>query len=313
MTPTLLHSLKGFGLKATVMALGVAMMIPAVDASAQHRPGRGEQSRQEQKHQHGNNRDKHQNNGQRPGNSKPGNGKPGGNNRPGNNGPGHNSSGPNRPGNNRPGNNRPGNGGPGHSGPGNGMPGNWRPAPPPAPGRPGPSAWRPAPPPHRPGRPPIVAWRPPVPPPAWRPGVRGPSFSTVLGVTLGTALANTVNALISAGYNVDGYQDGTVYLRGINSYNYYWPDATMRYNPAGALIGAEYLYTTQGYDLSRYTGLYNQMYGLYGIPAISSSPGSGTLSATWFGPNNCYITVKYQPVVINGIQNFCTSLTQGLY
>ncbi len=159
----------------------------------------------------------------------------------------------------------------------------------------------------------MIAWRPPTPPPNWRPVHRGPSFSTILGVAIGTALANTVNALISNGYYVDGYQNGAVYLRDVTQYNYFWPDATLRYNSAGVLVGSEYMFTTPAYDLARYSGLYNQMYALYGIPAITSSPGSGKLSATWFGPNNCYITVQYQPMVIDGMQRYCTSLTQGLY
>ena len=275
------------------------------------------------------------NGGNRPGNggNRPGNGtsRPNDNHglRPGANG-GNNNNRPgsigNRPGNNhnrpdqgmnRPGNggNRPGNGGnrPGHN--------NWRPnpgptPPPPAgrPHRPG-YTWQPAPPPHRPYRPVMRPWRPPVPPPAWRPApnFRGPSFATILGVALGTALYNSVNALIAEGYNVDGYQNGVVYLRDVNQYNYYWPDATLRYNDAGNLIGSEYIYSTPIYDVARYSNLYNTLYSQYGMPASSIGPGGGALSATWFGPNQCYITLEYSPVTIGGVIRYCTTLSQGLY
>lgn len=155
-------------------------------------------------------------------------------------------------------------------------------------------------------------WHRPTPPPLWRPVRRGPSFGTILGVALGTALYNSVNSLINAGYYVDGYQDGMVYLRDINQYNYFWPDATLRYDN-GVLIGSEYMYTTPGYDLARYSAIYNEMYGLYGVPAMSSGPGTGILSATWFGPNQCYITVEFRPVTMGGVMRYCTSVSQGLY
>lgn len=330
MKKTLHRLCSRIGLSTLAVFMTVVMALPLSDLSAQNRPGRGSDPTQRER-RHDNrpgNRPDNSNRGQRPVN-RPGqrpshNNNNNGNHNNGGNRPNHRPD--NRPGNrpdNRPNHrpnhrpdhrpdNRPGNR-PGH---GN----NWgHPTPPPParpsygrPHRPGHSAWHPAPPPHRPYRPVMRPWRPPVPPPAWRPVHRGPSFATVLGIALGTALYNSVNDLIAAGYTVDGYQDGVVYLRDLNQYNYFWPDATLRYDN-GYLVGSEYMYTTPMYDLSRYTGVYNYMYSMYGAPVSVAPPGSGTMTATWFGPGQCYITLEYRPMTFGGTLRYCTTLSQGRY
>lgn len=266
--------------------------------------------------------------------SRPGNG----NNRPGNHGNG------NRPGNggNRPNNGyRPGNGGnhkpdngyrPGSGGnhrpdngyrPGNG--GNHRPNHGYRPGgnhrpehgyRPGGHRpnhnWRP-PYHHRPPRIPgmyVRPWHRPVPPPGFRPRPGGPRFSTILGITLGTALNLSLNALINDGYTVTGYGPSAVYLTGVNLYGCYWPNATLNYVNSN-LRGSEFVYSTYGYDRSRYDMLYRQMTDTYGVP-IATNVNGARVSATWWGYNNSYISLSYFPDYdADGIYRYYTVLSIG--
>ena len=271
-----------------------------------NRPGNGNNNGAVHRPGHGNN------NGSvnRPGNqNRPGNGN---NFRPGNNG--------NRPGNdhgNRPnGNwNRPG----GNHNPGyvpnrpnhghNDRPG-YRP-------NHGPN--------HRPGyRPPYHAhapmrpympvnrpWRPPVPPRHWRPYHGAPRFSTILGITLGTAIDITINSLLNSGYNVTGYGPNVVYLNSVPMMNFTWPNATFNYVD-GAFRGSEFTYSTPGYDMSRYNMLYNQLISQYGYPVSVQNNGGDSVSATWWGYNNGYITLSFFPdYAYNGSLRYYTTFSVG--
>lgn len=181
----------------------------------------------------------------------------------------------------------------------------YRPAPP---VRPGAVAPRPPvmAPPHRPGRPVMVPWQRPVPPPAWRPGPRVPRLSTILGITFGTAIGMSLDYLYNNGYVVDGYNSDMVYLRNVTQLNYVWPDATLYYGNGG-LAGSQFLYSTSWNDLARYNSVYRDLVNLYGAPVSFSRPQGGYL-ATWFGYDNGYITLEYnpRPVVGGGVRYFTT-------
>lgn len=261
--------------------------------NGQNRPGNGNVG-------NGNNRPGHDN-GFRPGNGNVNNGNHNGQNRPGNGNVGNGNH--NRPGHDngfRPGGNsahRPGHGhGPGYD----------RPTPPPS---------------HRPGhhRPPMVRpgyrhpvpffndWRRPVPPPSWhyRPGYHGPSFGTILGITLGATIDFSLNALFNSGYNVVNYGNNVVYLSNVPQMNLVWPEAALYYNN-GLLYGSQFTYPTAYYDMSRYNSLYNVFVNQYGMPIQSTNAG-GIVSATWYGADNRFVTIQFSP--LNG--RYYTTLSFG--
>lgn len=202
----------------------------------------------------------------------------------------------------RPGNNvRPA--GPAH---------NWKPG---APNKvhPGHTIHRPpvAPPPPHPMRPAhFIGFNRPVPPPAWRPGPR-PLFSTVLGLTFGTAINATIDALISGGYTVDGYTDNMVYINDAVQLNMRWPFGVLLYNN-GVLSGSEFTYSSDWRDLNRYNMAFARLSSLYG-PPVSRSNRNGELSATWWGPGGQYVNLRFDyraPVM--GNNRYYTTLSFGI-
>ncbi len=258
--------------------------------------------------------------GNRPGNNG-NNGNHNGNNRPGSN-PGHNPGRPdgNRPGNNgnHNGNNRPGHnpgnnpGRPGHDfGHGGNRPGH-------NPGRPGdhrPGYGRPggphhfAPPPHRPhyARP----WAPPRPPRGWRPGRGYPTFSTVLGITFGSAFDISLAYLLNNGYNVYSYGNNIVYLNNVNQLNLLWPDASLYYGSRG-LDRGEFIYSTSYYDTMRYNEAYARLVAAYGAPVSTSYPSNG-MQTCWFGNDGRFVTLQFLPTYgADGIMRYYTTLSFGL-
>ena len=156
----------------------------------------------------------------------------------------------------------------------------------------------------------VRPWHRPVPPPGFRPRPGGPRFSTILGITLGTALNLSLNALINGGYTVTGYGPSAVYLTGVNLYGCYWPNATLNYVNSN-LRGSEFVYSTYGYDRSRYDMLYRQMTNTYGVP-IATNVNGARVSATWWGYNNSYISLNYFPDYdADGIYRYYTVLSIG--
>lgn len=275
------------------------------------------------------------------GSQRPGNNGNNGNHRPGNNGNNNRPSTGHRPGgggnnnnnNHRPGNggnngnHRPGNGNPGHR-PGNGNH-DWRPGhggnaghrpdvghrSPGGNHRPG----HPAPPPPRPHRPHYFGgghhshhvpffgtYHRPTPPPRWRPVAYGPSFATILGVSFGTSVNLSIQALINSGYSVTSYGNNVVYLTNVPQMNYYWPDAALYYNN-GALCGSSFTYPSNYYDMSRYNALYNTFCGQYGVPVSTINQG-GIISSTWFGHDNRYVTLEFN----SNYGNYYTTLSFGI-
>ena len=254
--------------------------------------------------------------GNRPGNNG-NNGNHNGSHRPGSN-PGHNPGRPdgNRPGNNgnHNGNNRPGHnpGRPGHDfGHGGNRPGH-------NPGRPGdhrPGYGRPggphhfAPPPHRPhyARP----WAPPRPPRGWRPGRVYPTFSTVLGITFGSAFDISLAYLLNNGYNVYSYGNNIVYLNNVNQLNLLWPDASLYYGSRG-LDRGEFIYSTSYYDTMRYNEAYARLVAAYGAPVSTSYPSNG-MQTCWFGNDGRFVTLQFLPTYgADGIMRYYTTLSFGL-
>lgn len=330
---------------STLLICGL-LTVPTADAQGRGRNDRnnsgcGQRTEQRQSrpgnmgHRPGNN-NRPNNNNNRPGNNDRPNNRPGNNDRP-NNRPGNNDRPGNRPGNNhnRPGHNngyRPGhNDRPNHDGyrPGhndrpnhNGYrPGHngYRPGGPQGGGhfKPGyrPNH-RPMPPyhvhgPHRPYMPAPRPWHRPTPPPHFRPRYGAPNFATILGVTIGTALNISINALMNSGYDVVGYGPASVYLNNVPMLNYTWPNATLSY-VNGNLAGSEFVYSTPYYDMSRYNMLYSQLINQYGYPTTTQSNGGGSISSTWWGYNDNFVTLSYFPdYATNGTLRYYTSLTFG--
>lgn len=237
-------------------------------------------------------------NGYRPGgnNSRPDNGyRPGGNNRPDHGyRPGGNT--PPPPQSHRPGGYRPG--------------GNYtRPTPPPPP-RHDRYCYHNTPP-YRPYMPYNRPWRRPTPPPSWRPYYGCPTFNSILGVTLGTALNLSLDYLFNSGYSIMGYGNNQVYLSNVPVYNYTWPSATLYYGTGGGLQGSEFVYSSPGYDISRYNALYSQLVRQYGYP-VSVQNTYGGVTATWWGYNNGYITLSFfNDTAYNGTSRYYTTLSIG--
>lgn len=315
--------------KIAVAFLSLALMTPMVDAQNHRTSGnrggnhptaqrptnnggnRPASTRPSARPASGNNSN-HNNNGNH-GNYRPGNNgnhnnnRPSSNNRPDNNRPGNNGNhGNNRPGNNgNHGNNRPGNDW--HFGrPNGGGHGHVAPPRPGGPHRPPMVA-----PPMSPHRPIAHGWTRPVPPPAWRPRPHAPAISAILGITFGTGFNISLDYLYGRGYIVDGYGDNRVYLRDVNQFNYYWPDATLYYGNGG-LMRSEFLYSTSYPDMMRYTSLYNSLMSTYGAPVNYVTSGA-SVTATWFAPNSGYVTLQYSPQYsIGGALRYFTTITFGL-
>ncbi len=311
----------------TVTAILLCGMLccPVVEAQGR-RPGRTEHNTVNNNHggrPGGSSRPNRPGNG---GSHNPGNNNTGRPNRPGNGGshnPGNNNPGrPNRPGNggsHNPGNNNPGrppgNGGSHNPGrPERPLP-NHRPNHPNRPNRPGHGHIGHRPPhaglPSRPHLPPMRPFRRPVPPPAWRPVGHYPVLTTVLGISFGTALNLSINALVNSGYDVVGYGDNMVFLTNVPQLNVYWPDATLYYGPGGGLVSSQFVYSTPYNDMARYNTVYSRLVNLYGLPVSYNNAGT-TLSASWFGQNGQFVSLNFSPQYTSGGQmHYFTTLSFG--
>lgn len=233
---------------------------------------------------------------QRSGGNRPGGERPGGHNSGGNSG--HNSGG-NRPGGERPVGHKPGHN-PGHN------PGSQPPSRSPRPPH-HPSHGRPAPPPCHPR---YTYYAPPRPPRGWYPGPMAPRFSTVLGLTFGTALNISVNALLNSGYDIYSYGDDVVYLHNVSQLNYQWPTAMLYYGNNGLSRG-EFVYSTSYCDKSRYNSVYISLVNAYGNP-YSVNAITGGVETVWYGPDGRFISLNYQPQYgYDGTLRYFTTLNFG--
>lgn len=288
-------------IRPSVLILTISLLAgPQADARGRNNSS-GNSSRTEQHKSHGSNSRQGNN---RNLSNRPGNNGSGSSVRPGNSGhkPGTGNMGrPTHPQFNYGSGNRPGPGSypqpkPGnHNRPHNGYGHNLKPGPPP------PRPHFPAH--HRP-------WFRPTPPPAWRPAPTWRPFSTILGVTLGSAINFTINALINSGYNVTGYDNSAVYVTNVPMLNMMWPDATLYYGNGG-LCGSEFVYSTPVYNLNRYSSTYNSLIAAYGSP-VSVSNSNGVMTSTWWGSGNQFIILSFSSGIAgNGSTRFFTTLSFG--
>lgn len=171
----------------------------------------------------------------------------------------------------------------------------------------------PPPPPRRPLPPVFNAShyrRPMAPPSMFRPRYHINPLQSILGFTYGTALAASLNALNRIGCQIDGYANNSVYLRNVSALNYMWPDATLYYNN-GYLTASSFSYSTSRYDLTRYNSVFAHLSNMYGAP-VSMTNGRESMSATWWGYDNQYITLSIQrQKSIGGHLRYYTSLLMG--
>lgn len=123
-------------------------------------------------------------------------------------------------------------------------------------------------------------------------------------------LNNTINYLSNSGYAVDGYGADEVYLRNVDQYGYFWPDATMYYNNGG-FIGSRFYYSTLAYNMNRYRDVFSYLTSLYGAPVSTTSSSQGS-TATWWGSGNQYITLEYGPMLTDSGQRYFTTLSIGI-
>lgn len=175
-----------------------------------------------------------------------------------------------------------------------------------------PQAHRPPsrPPKHPHMRPPRPYRRPTPPPPAWRPHAWRP-INSILGVAFGTAVNLTVNALVNSGYNVSGYGNDIVYLSNVPMLNYSWPAATLHYS-GGGLCGSEFVYSTAGFNMSRYNSVYNNLISVYGSPYAVQQLSGGGRRATWWGNDGQYITLDFGgSIATGGGMRYYTTLSFG--
>ena len=269
------------------IALVMSLTSPISISSQNHRgyrPSSGNSSNTENNRGGNNNRPNNGNNN-RPSNGNNNRPSNGNNNRPSNGNNNRPSNGNNnRPGNgnnNRPGNDRPNNGnnhnGNNHGGyrpgPNHGNHNHGTPPPPPSHGH---SGYRPyhsghyCPPPSRPYRP---AYRPIV-----RPHVPygyvyysgAPVIDNILGLVFGMAYNASLDHLYRSGYNVDGYNNGRVYLRGVSELGYYWDDGFLSYDGYGRLNVIQFSMSDYYNDTRRFNDLYNTLCRRYGPPVYYS-------------------------------------------
>lgn len=231
--------------------------------------------------------------------------------------PAHNGNGGNRPasrpgqsgGNHNHGNiSRPGNNSGGH----HQVPGadyrpnhhydSYRPGPPPPPSR------RP----HLPAA--IHFYRPTPPPLSFRPYAAWPSFSTILGFRIGSAIGSVVSSLAYTNYNVISTTSDAVYLNNVPMMNYIWPDAVLTFNSVGRLAGSEFISGNIYNDRSMYNSLYSGLCATYGSPYAINNSGPYSSEISWWGPDGQYIRLSYSPgAAYDGTTRFYTTLNFGVY
>lgn len=152
-------------------------------------------------------------------------------------------------------------------------------------------------------------FRPTPPPPHFRPYVNWPRFSTVLGISFGTTIALTIDALLNTGYNVAGNYGNTVYLQNVNMLGYMWPEATLNYTDTGRLSGSEFISYSTYAGRSLYNTIYNQICRNYGNPYSNDG-----MRATWWGPERQYITLSFASGIgSDGYSRYYTTLNYGIY
>ena len=147
---------------------------------------------------------------------------------------------------------------------------------------------RPLPPPARAHRPAPYRYHRPVIPAHWRPHYGAPVIDRILGITFGTMFNASLSYLYTNGYDIDGYDNGVVYLRNVHMMSLAWPDVMLCYDDYGRLINAQFIHSSYYNDRSRYNRLYHDLCAAYGSPIEIDGGG-----ITWFGGNRMgYVTLS---------------------
>ncbi|MCH4154718.1 MAG: hypothetical protein LKF31_00245 [Muribaculaceae bacterium] len=119
-----------------------------------------------------------------------------------------------------------------------------------------------------------------------------PRINSVLGLSFGTAIGASLTSLYNNNYIIDGYTDQTIYLRGASEQGYVWDDAELNYS-SGVLVSAQFSYSTEYDDISRYNTLHYNLCRTYGDPVAFNYNG-GETCASWYGQNGIgYVTLEY--------------------
>lgn len=246
----------------------------------------------------GNNGNTKPNNNGNNGNTKPNNNSNIGNTKPNNNGnigntkPNNNGNNFDRPNNNN--NNRPNNGNQGK--PNSGYPGK--------PGGYGHNMQPNTPAPNMHARAPRPSYRPAV-----RRGV--PSFNAILGITFGSVINASINALLNSGYSITTYDNNTVYMQNVAQFGITWPTVALYYGSAG-LYSSQFEYVSTYQSQNVFNSAYANICRTYGNP-ISQNIGRATATATWWGGDaNGYITLNFGSNYSNYGPQFYTTLTMGM-
>ena len=156
------------------------------------------------------------------------------------------------------------------------------------------SNWsRPLPPPSRAYRPLPLRYYRPVIPVHYRPLVGAPIIDRILGITFGTYMDVSLSHLYYNGYDIDGYDNGIVYLRNVGMLNLTWHDVMLNYDDYGRLANAQFVYSQSYRDFSRYDRVYRDLCAVYGSP-IAVNDNAFESAATWFGGNSTgYVTLSF--------------------
>lgn len=167
-------------------------------------------------------------------------------------------------------------------------------------------------PPMRPNNPPIsYNWYRPTPPPSWRPSPTWRTFHSILGITFGTAITQSIISLVNRGYVASPYGNNAVQVTNVPMLGMIWPNAVLFYNNGG-LCGSRFIYSTGFYDMTRYNSVYASLVSTYGSPYSVQNTASG-IEANWWGPGNQFITLSFGPAYLSsGIVNYYTTLNFGI-
>lgn len=127
----------------------------------------------------------------------------------------------------------------------------------------------------------------------YHPRIGCPIIGSILGITFGTMYAATLDYLLAKEYEIDGYDGSTIYLRNVREMSFNWPDATMYYDDAGQLVGAQFIYSTSFSSTTRFNRLYNDLCETYGEPMEVVEEGNLIVSTWYGGDEQGYVTLEY--------------------
>jgi hypothetical protein len=152
-----------------------------------------------------------------------------------------------------------------------------------------------------------------APRPSYRPAVRRgvPSFNAILGITFGSVINASINALLNSGYSITTYDNNTVYMQNVAQFGITWPTVALYYGSAG-LYSSQFEYVSTYQSQNVFNSAYANICRTYGNP-ISQNIGRATATATWWGGDaNGYLTLNFGSNYSNYGPQFYTTLTMGM-